>query len=120
MPEFKKLTVIKAVQSIAGNKVPFNTWFDALDYMKSEMDNSDYDIALIGCGAYGMHLAAHAKANNKIGIHMASNLQLLFGIYGKRWENDEKYNRFFNEYWIRPLETEKPKNSDRVENGCYW
>ena len=33
--------------------------------MKMQMDEEDYDIALIGCGAYGMSLAAHAKRKGK-------------------------------------------------------
>ena len=52
LPEFASLQTIKAVQSIAGNPVGFDTWFDALDWMKSEIDKKDFDIALLGCGAY--------------------------------------------------------------------
>ena len=50
--------------------------------MKSQMDQTDYDIALIGCGAYGFPLAAHAKRMGKQAIHMGGSLQLLFGIRG--------------------------------------
>lgn len=122
LPEFKKLEVIKAVQSIAGNKPEnFNTWFDALDYMKAQIDNSDFDIALIGCGAYGFPLAAHVKQMGKIAIHLAGWLQMLFGIYGERWIEDQpEYKKFINEYWIRPSDNEKPKNFNKIENGCYW
>ncbi len=27
---------------------------------------------------------------------------------------------FTNEYWVNPDESEKPKNLDKVEGGCYW
>ena len=27
---------------------------------------------------------------------------------------------FFNEYWVYPAESEKPKNASTVEMGCYW
>jgi len=123
LPEFKSLTVIKAVQSVAGNggNTGFKDWFDALKYMKNQMDDVDYDVALIGCGAYGMALAAHAKRKGKIAIHLAGWTQMLFGIYGKRWLEDQpKYKEFINEYWVRPNENEKPKNADSVEGGCYW
>ena len=62
----------------------FNTWFDALDYMKSEIDKYDYDVCLIGCGAYGFPLATHVKHNGKQAIHLGGTLQLLFGIKGNR------------------------------------
>lgn len=123
LPEFKSLTVIKAVQSIAGNgaNTGFKNWFDALEFMKKQMDDVDYDIALIGCGAYGMALAAHAKRNGKIAAHLAGWTQMLFGIYGKRWLEDQpQYKELINEYWVRPSENEKPQNADSIEGGCYW
>lgn len=123
LPEFAELYLIKAVQSIAnnGNKLPYKDWFEALDVMKHQMDQFEYDVALIGCGAYGMDLAAHAKRKGKIAIHLAGWTQMLFGIYGNRWIIDQpEYGKFVNEYWIRPSEIEKPINADYVENACYW
>lgn len=123
LPEFKELILVKAVQSIAGNgtNTSFNNWFEALKSMEDEIDSHDYDIALIGCGAYGMSLAAHCKRKGKIAIHMASWVQMLFGIYGQRWAVDQpEYAGFINEYWTRPLESEKPQNAEKVENGAYW
>ena len=90
------------------------------------MDKVEYDICLIGCGAYGFHLAAHAKRMGKKAIHLGGSLQLLFGIKGKRWESNgyqkanNNYSIFFNEYWIRPSDDEKPHISNRIENNCYW
>lgn len=123
LPEFAKLTVIKAVQSAAGNasETGFENWFQALEYMKAQMDQADYEIAIIGCGAYGMSLAAHAKRRGKIAIHLAGWTQMLFGIYGKRWLEDQpQYSKFINENWVRPRESERPKNAETVEGGCYW
>ncbi len=121
LPEFADLFVLKAVQSIAGNPTEFSNWFEALENMKQQMTSIDYDVALIGCGAYGMHLATHAKRMGRIGIHTAGWTQMLFGIYGNRWLNDEpQFSRFINEYWVRPSENETPRNSNSIENGCYW
>lgn len=120
LPEFS-LRTVRAVQTIAGNKDPrFGNWFDALDYMKSEIDKSEYDVALLGCGAYGFPLAAHVKRSGKIAIQMGGSLQLLFGIKGKRWENREKFSTLMNEYWVYPSDEDIPKNKDVVEGGCYW
>ena len=119
LPEFELLT-IKAVQTIAGETSEFSTWFDALHYMEQQMDAIDYDVAIIGCGAYGFSLAAHAKRMGKKAIHLGGATQILFGIKGKRWDELPAVNKFYNEYWVYPSVDETPKNKERVENGCYW
>lgn len=122
LPEFKELILVKAVQTQADAKDSrFKDWFEALQYMKDEIDKCDYDIALIGCGAYGMCLAAHVKRQGKQAVHLASMTQMLFGVYGKRWlDSEPEYRKYINEYWIRPDKNEKPQGADRVEGGCYW
>lgn len=122
LPEFKELITLKAVQSIADAKdQPYKNWFEALKYMEDEISNIDFDIALIGCGAYGMCLAAHVKRMGKIAIHLAGWTQMLFGVYGKRWIKDQpEYSRFINKYWIRPNKNEYPVGAEKVEGGCYW
>ncbi|WP_077919129.1 hypothetical protein [Spirosoma sp. 209] len=121
LPAFE-LKTIKAVQSVAGEQTAFADWFEALDWMKSEIDNTDYDICIIGCGAYGLPLAAHVKRMGKKAVHLAGATQLLFGIKGKRWEQFIvwPYTNLFNEYWVRPGQKEKPKNASVVEEACYW
>lgn len=131
LPNFKSLTVIKAVQTLGEGDTRFKDWFEALDHMKSQIDETDYDVCLIGCGAYGFHLAAHVKRSGKKGIHLGGALQLLFGIKGKRWEDPNygvkgwgippgSYSNMMNEYWVRPGVTDKPKNAEKVEGACYW
>lgn len=122
LPEFAELLTVKAVQTIADQKDSrFETWFDALQYMKDEISKLDFDIALIGCGAYGMSLAAHVKRMGKQAVHLAGWTQMLFGVYGERWVRDQsQYSKYINQYWIRPLESEKPEGANMVENGCYW
>ena len=129
LPEFE-LKTVKAVQSLGGESNGFNTWFDALQWMEDEMDKTDYDICLIGCGAYGFPLAAHAKRSGKQAVHLGGSLQLLFGIKGKRWENPDhgaiRYGRkapyleLFNEHWRYPEKEDVPKAATLVEGGCYW
>ena len=122
LPEFAELHTIKAVQTIADQEDSrLDTWFDALQYMKDEISKVDFDIALIGCGAYGMCLAAHVKRMGKQAVHLAGWTQMLFGVYGERWIKDQpQYAQFINESWIRPLESEKPKGAEKIEGGCYW
>lgn len=125
LPTFQSLNTIKAVQSLGGDNSEFNDWFEALQWMKDEMDKIDYEICLIGCGAYGFPLAAHAKRKGKKAIHLGGALQLLFGIKGRRWEDpnlnkDYDISSYMNEFWVRPSAEEKPQNSENVENACYW
>lgn len=122
LPEFE-LHTLKAIQTLCGEKDDrFGTWFEALDYMYKEAMKIDFDIAIIGCGAYGMPLAAMLKEAGKQAIHLGGATQLLFGIKGRRWEENypSKIATFFNEYWVYPAESEKPKNASTVEMGCYW
>lgn len=120
LPEFGQLITYKAVQSILGTKTEFATWFDALEKMKADINQIDFDVALIGCGAYGMPLAAHCKSLGKQAIHLAGWLQVLFGIRGTRWDNNPRVAEFINDSWIRPSENTRPKNANLVENACYW
>ena len=123
LPVFASLRVVKAVQSLGGESNGFSSWFDALKYMEDEIDKEDYDVAIIGCGAYGMPLAAHCKRMGKKVVHMGGATQLLFGIAGDRWLNHfgEAYHKLCsNPHWVRPSETDRPKNADKVENACYW
>lgn len=129
LPKFN-LRTIKAVQSIGGNS-KFSDWFEALDYMENEIDSIEYDICLLGCGAYGMPLAAHVKKQGKQAVHFGGSLQLLFGIRGRRWETREygadffpdgigRYPDLMNQFWIRPFKESKFNGAEKVENGCYW
>lgn len=120
LPNFE-LKTIKAVQTIAGEKSEFKDWFEALESMKNQMNNIDYDVAIIGCGAYGFPLASHAKKMGKIGIHLGGVTQLLFGIKGKRWEEWKHYTELRKnegESWV--YANEIPKDYKKIENGCYW
>ncbi len=116
LPEFASLQTVKAVQTVAGNTGGYASWFDALEHMKQETDKLQFDVALIGCGAYGLPLAAHIKRTGRQAIHIGGSLQLYFGIRGKRWDD----RGIYNEYWTSPDETEKPSGLTSVEGGCYW
>lgn len=114
LPEFESLTVIKAVQSLGNASDEFRDWFEALESMKNQINQIDFDICLIGAGAYGFPLAAYVKRIGKKSIHIGGALQLLFGIKGKRWEDPNYgveewgipngfYTSLMNEYWARPI-----------------
>lgn len=115
------LKIYKAVQTIAKERDKrFRNWFEALDFMHCETQKIDYEIAIVGCGAYGFPLAARMKRDGKKVIHLGGATQTMFGIMGQRWEDDPKVMEVRNDYWIYPSEGERPKNLYRVEGGCYW
>lgn len=120
LPEFE-LKTIQAIQSLGGVcNEGYLDWFEALDIMKNMMNSIDYDVVLIGCGAYGLPLASEAKKNGKVAIHMGADLQLLFGIKGKRWDAGYVGNHLYNDYWVYPSEEYRPISYKDVEDGCYW
>lgn len=120
LPEFH-LRTVKAVQTIAGTKDNrFGDWFEALAWMEQEAMKEEFDVAIIGCGAYGFPLAARLKAHGRQAIHLGGATQILFGIKGVRWESNAVISRLFNENWVRPSEEEKPAGVNRVEGACYW
>lgn len=79
--EFKLITY-KSVQSMLGLKTPYKSWFDALKKMEEDISKIDFDIALIGCGAYGMPLAAYVKKN---GQTSHSSCRLDTGAFWHYW-----------------------------------
>lgn len=119
LPEFD-LKVYKSVQSMLGIKTEYASWFDALEKMKADISKIDFDIALIGCGAYGMPLASYVKSLGRQAVHLAGWTQVLFGIIGQRWIDDPRVSKYINEYWIHPSPNNIPDKARQIENGCYW
>lgn len=120
LPNFN-LTTMKAVQTIGDNTEGYESWFDALESMKKQIDNVDFDVAIIGCGAYAFPLAAHIKKQGKCSIVMGGATQILFGIKGKRWEKIRFFEKLLNnKYWVKPNQEEMPEGFEKVEGGCYW
>lgn len=123
LPEFE-LIVQKAVQTNAGEvDERYATWFEALEDMYRKAMAVDFDLAILGCGAYGFPLAAKMKAAGKQAVHLGGITQILFGIHGKRWDEDKNHQflqKYYSDAWVRLTDKEKPKGANVVEDGCYW
>jgi len=128
LPEFTLLTYrpLLTVGDLKDER--FADWFEALDFMKKEILELDFDVALLGCGAYGFPLGAEIKKSGRQAVCMGGVLQILFGVLGRRWDGsrfggiehmDENLKKYYSDAWIYPLE-ERPKAADRVEYGPYW
>lgn len=119
LPDFN-LKTIKAVQTNGGGRVDSKPFIESLQIMKDKIDSIEFDVALIGCGAYGLLLGNYIKNKNKKAIHIGGGLQILFGIKGKRWDVHPEVSAMYNEHWCRPSEDEKTLNIQVVEGGTYW
>jgi hypothetical protein len=113
----------KSCNTSAGNRIDgHNCWEDTYLHMINDINNIDFDIALVSCGGYGLPICNHIKENmKKSAIYVGGGLQLLFGVIGKRWLSDVKWKKRIKESpseFIRPIE--KQVNSHRVENSCYY
>jgi hypothetical protein len=121
LPEFE-LTAIQAVQSLGGEPCGFESWFDALVSMQAQVEAADFDVAIVGAGAYGLPLCAAIKRAGRQAVQMGGATQLLFGIIGRRWEVESPHEvaLVVNEHWVRPSAAETPSTAAGVEGGCYW
>ena len=99
-------------------------FFYEFDEFKKNIDTklNDFDIALVSCGGYANPICSHIFLKGKSAIYVGGVLQMYFGILGNRWlkERPEIVKLYRNQYWKRPKSHERPKNSNKVENGCYW
>ena len=118
LPEFD-LKVLEAPLT-CGDVVDerFPSFMRYLEEMEERIRLIDFDIALIGAGAYGALLCFYIKSLGKMALQTGGATQTLFGIMGKRWENREHVAKCVNEYWIRP--SKKPAGYQKIEGGCYW
>ena len=119
LPAFN-LQVLEPPQTLAPLTAGYPTWLDALNGLTQRVLQCDFDIALLGCGAYGLPLGASIKAAGRQAIHLGGALQVLFGIRGRRWENIPSIAVLMNGSWVRPSDQETPVSASRVDEGCYW
>jgi hypothetical protein len=92
-----------------------------IEHLKNLTTNTEFDIALVAGGGYGMLIADFIFRNlGKSTIYVGGALQLFFGVIGKRWFDNKEILQLVNDDWIRPVNEDKPPNFIKVEKGCYW
>ena len=118
-PNIIKLETIKFPYCFHNNG-PHENYFETLEIIFNEIKNIDFDIAILGCGAYG-HMLCHKIDTelNKDAIYVGGSIQTLFGIISSREKEHGKIK--YDENWISEIPDEyKPVNHKLIENGCYW
>ncbi|MDB4589668.1 hypothetical protein OAE15_00985 [Verrucomicrobiales bacterium] len=100
----------------------YSTVLDLCDHIMENVSRESFDIAIIGASGLGIPLAARIKRLGKVAISIGSDLQVLFGVRGKRWrERDSWRHRYFNDFWIDvPPKYFIPEKDVMVEGGAYW
>lgn len=97
------------------------TWHEALSSMEDQIRRTVFDVCLVGAGAYSLPLCAFVRSElGQTAIHLGGAVQVLFGMKGKRWDGNAAISGFYNDAWTRPLPTERPKGTWRVEGSAYW
>ena len=119
LPRDLDLVIIKAPSSLGRDAN--GTWSQALLDTKVAIDGAfPVDAALLGCGAYGLPLAAHVVSRGASAVYVGGGLQLLFGIMGKRWADRAEIMKVARASWVWPSAAETPPRAEVVEGGAYW
>ena len=109
-----------------GNNYIHENWLETFNIMCNDIEKLDFDIALLGCGGYGIPLCNFIKMKmNKSAIYIGGALQILFGVMGNRWINGNGpvLKQILEEHkpnFIHPSGDELLPNYKTVEKGCYW
>lgn len=119
LPEFD-LEVLAPPQTLAPSTGGYADWEEAYNDLVYKTLERPFDVALLGCGAYGLPLGAAIKRRGRKAIHLGGSLQILFGIRGRRWDTSPLFQHFWNDAWVRPSAAETPKRANAVDSGCYW
>ena len=118
LPDFELLVYKTYVTQVGERPGGFRNSFEVLDKMLDDIRKIDFDVALIGAGAYGFPIAVEIKRMGKIAIETCGRTPLFFGIYGER-DVKQGIEEHMTDAWIRPMEN-PPEKFKEVENGCYW
>jgi len=119
LPAFN-LKTLRPPQTLGGNSGGYGSWSEGFDALSQAVATQTFDAAIVGCGAYGLPIGAVIKKLGKPCIHLGGATQLLFGITGTRWREQPAFRALQTSAWRSPLESERPANWNKIENGCYW
>jgi hypothetical protein len=120
LPDFE-LRIVRSPFSAALAPPPHADWLTSLEVMKDALARAEPEVCIVGAGAYSLPLCAFVRSElGRPALHLGGATQLLFGIRGRRWDRHPVLKRYFNEYWISPVASERPKGTWRLEGGAYW
>ena len=116
-PEFELLTfnVPITYAGLPDDHYPHDDWFATSTAMQQQIQQIDFDIALLGCGSYAMPLGIFIEQSmRRKAVFVGGALQLFFGILGRRYMNSYFLDQINSEYFIRPLEAGRYRSQVNV------
>ena len=121
LPDFAELKTVKVPISAVGRH-PHRDFLETLEVLQQAVEAAQpFDVALMGCGGYGLPLAAYIRGNlSRSAIYVGGGLQLMFGITGSRWLGRADMKPWVNEFWVRPSASETPVNAIQFERASYF
>ncbi len=120
LPDFT-LDTLKPPQTLLRHTDGLASWSEGLEKLCEKISRREFDVAILGCGAYGLPTGAFIKTElAKVAIYMGGATQILFGIQGKRWMERPQFRSLMTPAWRPPLESERPEGWEQFEGGCYW
>ena len=123
LPNFDLEAIVPPVTRVSPREIPHmpsSSWFDHLAQLEAQVATREFDVAIIGAGSYGMPIASRIKDMGKISVNLGGATQLLFGIWGQRWNGQGRFEALRNESWVRPSGDEVPVNAGEIEDAAYW
>ena len=121
LPDFE-VTTVRAPFS-AGLQTPAHRdWHAALDDLERGVAATDFDVCLVGAGAWSLPLCAFVRRTLKRpAVHLGGGLQLLFGIRGKRWEAGHPLvQQLWNEGVDPSVSGGDAEAKLKNDGGAYW
>jgi len=107
---------------------PHNDWFSTLEFLKNQISQKAFDVALLSCGSYAVPIGEYIKNTmKKKAVYVGGVMQLFFGIMGRRYENPFFTDQINVDKFIYPLERDKylggvqfPPELAREAFGAYF
>jgi hypothetical protein len=81
-----------------------SNWLDEVDLMSEELENLDFDIALLSCGSYATPLGVSIMRSGRRALYLGGMLNVVFNLYGARYDIPEYNSKLVLENRIDPIE----------------
>jgi len=85
-----------------------NNWHEECDAISAGISKLDFDIALLSCGGYSMPVGNYIdKVMKRKAVYLGGILNVMFNIYGKRYDTTFFNSLVNREYQITSIENDK-------------